>query len=78
MNQVTEMLWHRLTGLMPGELKQSELGWLFSPHRHLSLLARRRASRLRWRCGENSQPSSLCFSSPGIKPVNRCQSISVT
>lgn len=44
MNQVTEMLWHRLTGLMPGELKQSELGWLFSPHRHLSLLARRRAT----------------------------------
>lgn len=44
MNQVSELIWHRLTGLMPGELNQSELGWLVSPHRHLSLLARRRAS----------------------------------
>ncbi len=43
MNQVSEMIWHRLTGLMPGELTQGELGWLFSPHSHLSLLARRRA-----------------------------------
>ena len=33
-----------MTGLMPGELKQSELSWLASPHRHLSLLARRRAT----------------------------------
>jgi diguanylate cyclase (GGDEF)-like protein len=43
MNQFSEMIWHRLTGLMPGELTQGELGWLFSPHSHLSLLARRRA-----------------------------------
>ncbi|SFM39129.1 GGDEF domain-containing protein [Rugamonas rubra] len=43
MNQFSEMIWHRLTGLMPGELTQGELGWLFSPHTHLSLLARRRA-----------------------------------
>lgn len=37
------MIWHRLTGLMPGELTQNELVWLFFPHSHLSLLARRRA-----------------------------------
>ncbi|GAB3468282.1 GGDEF domain-containing protein [Massilia terrae] len=35
--------WHRLGGLMPGELDEGELAWLVSPHRHLSLLARRRA-----------------------------------
>ncbi|PHV05657.1 GGDEF domain-containing protein [Janthinobacterium sp. BJB412] len=43
MNQVSAMIWHRLMGLMPGELTQNELVWLFSPHSHLSLLARRRA-----------------------------------
>lgn len=38
------MVWQRLTGLMPGELNQGELSWLATPHRHLSLLARRRAT----------------------------------
>lgn len=38
------MVWHRLTGLMPGELTLSEVTWLASPHRHLPLLTRRRAA----------------------------------
>jgi hypothetical protein len=41
---ITEMLWHRLTGLMPGELKESELVWLAAPQPHMSLLKRRRAT----------------------------------
>lgn len=41
---LSEIIWHRLTGLMPGELKQAELNWLASPHGHLSLLERRRAT----------------------------------
>lgn len=44
MNRLTDVVWHRLTGLMPGELKQAELAWLAVPHAHLPLLARRRAT----------------------------------
>jgi diguanylate cyclase (GGDEF)-like protein len=44
MNRLTDVVWHRLTGLMPGELKQTELVWLATPHAHLPLLARRRAT----------------------------------
>ena len=40
---LSDIVWHRLTGLMPGELKQAELIWLASPHKHLPLLERRRA-----------------------------------
>ena len=46
MQRITDVVWHRLTGLMPGELKQPELAWLASPHQHLSLLARRRATMI--------------------------------
>ncbi|MEO8599214.1 MAG: GGDEF domain-containing protein, partial [bacterium] len=46
MQRITNFIWHRLTGLMPGELKQTELAWLASPRPHLSLLARRRATMI--------------------------------
>lgn len=46
MFNLAEIGWHRLTGLMPGELKQSELSWLLSPHSHPTLLARRRATMI--------------------------------
>lgn len=41
---LSDVVWHRLTGLMPGELKQAELAWLATPHQHLALLERRRAT----------------------------------
>jgi diguanylate cyclase (GGDEF)-like protein len=44
MTRFSDVLWHRLTGLMPGELKQAELGWLAFPSQHLPLLTRRRAT----------------------------------
>lgn len=46
MQRITDFIWHRLTGLMPGELKQTELSWLVSPHQHLIMLARRRATMI--------------------------------
>ncbi|MDO8774217.1 MAG: GGDEF domain-containing protein [Burkholderiaceae bacterium] len=46
MHRMADIVWQRLTGLMPGELKQAELGWLASPHLHLSLLTRRRATMI--------------------------------
>ncbi|MGV8898273.1 MAG: diguanylate cyclase [Burkholderiaceae bacterium] len=46
MQRITDFIWHRLTGLMPGELKQTELAWLASPRPHMSLLARRRATMI--------------------------------
>ena len=46
MNRIADIVWHRLTGLMPGELKQAELSWLASPHQHLALLTRRRATMI--------------------------------
>lgn len=44
MNQPADQVWQRLTGIMPGELKQAELGWLATPLQHQMLLARRRAT----------------------------------
>lgn len=46
MFHLAELGWHRLSGLMPGELKKSEFIWLFSPHSHPTLLARRRATMI--------------------------------
>lgn len=46
MNRIADIVWHRLTGLMPGELKHAELNWLASPHQHLGLLTRRRATMI--------------------------------
>jgi diguanylate cyclase (GGDEF)-like protein len=43
-NPLSDIVWHRLTGLMPGELKQAELSWLATPFEHLALLERRRAT----------------------------------
>lgn len=45
-NRLAHIIWHRLTGLMPGELNQAELAWLVSPHFHLTLLSRRRATMI--------------------------------
>jgi len=44
MNRLSHALWRRLTGLMPGELKESEMAWLVWPRRHLPLVTRRRAT----------------------------------
>jgi len=44
MNRLSDVIWHRLTGLMPGELQESEMAWLLSPHRHIPLVTRRRAT----------------------------------
>lgn len=41
--RIADVVWHRLTGLMPGELRQTELSWLAFPQNHPALLARRRA-----------------------------------
>ena len=46
MHRIAHIIWHRLTGLMPGELNQAELAWLVSPHFHLTLLSRRRATMI--------------------------------
>ncbi len=46
MNQLAEIIWQRLTGLMPGELKKTELPWLATPFQQLSLLANRRATMI--------------------------------
>src|SRR5690349_16003112 len=42
-HQIADTMWYRVTGLMQGELKRSEVGWLVRPQVHLPLLARRRA-----------------------------------
>jgi diguanylate cyclase (GGDEF)-like protein len=42
-HQFADNAWYRLTGLMQGELTQSELSWLALPQVHQPLLARRRA-----------------------------------
>lgn len=44
--RMADFILHRLAGLIPGELKPAEWGWLASPHLHLSLLARRRATMI--------------------------------
>ena len=41
---LADLVWQRLTGLMPGELKQAELGWLLTPRAHPALFERRRAT----------------------------------
>lgn len=46
LQRITDIVWHRLTGLMPGELKHAELSWLMLPQAHLSLLTRRRATMI--------------------------------
>lgn len=46
MSRLANIVWTRLTGLMPGELNRSELGWLISPHGHFSLLEQRRATMI--------------------------------
>lgn len=46
MSRIAHIVWTRLTGLMPGELNRSELVWLLSPHAHLPLLTRRRATMI--------------------------------
>ncbi|HEY0844332.1 MAG TPA: GGDEF domain-containing protein [Noviherbaspirillum sp.] len=44
MIRLGDLIWHRLTGLMPGELTQSEMSWLVLPGQHLPLVTRRRAT----------------------------------
>jgi diguanylate cyclase (GGDEF)-like protein len=44
--RLAHIVWHRLIGLMPGELNAAELSWLISPHGHLALLSRRRADMI--------------------------------
>lgn len=39
-----DLIWHRLTGLMSGELTQSEMSWLAFPRQHMPLITRRRAT----------------------------------
>lgn len=39
-----DLIWHRLTGLMSGELTQSEMSWLVFPRQHMPLITRRRAT----------------------------------
>ncbi len=43
MKRITDSVWQQLSKLLSGELQQSELVWLASPHPHMSLLTRRRA-----------------------------------
>lgn len=44
MNRISDVVWQRLTGLMPGELTESEMSLLLSPSRHMALVTRRRAT----------------------------------
>lgn len=46
MSRLANVVWTRLTGLMPGELNRSELAWLISPRRHFPLLEQRRATMI--------------------------------
>jgi diguanylate cyclase (GGDEF)-like protein len=46
MSRLADFVWPKLTGLMPGELNKSELGWLLTPNSHLTLLTRRRATMI--------------------------------
>lgn len=43
---IPDVLWQRLSALLSGELKRNELGLLVSPHLHMALLARRRATMI--------------------------------
>lgn len=44
MIRLGDLIWHRLTGLMSGELTQSEMSWLVFPRQHQPLVTRRRAT----------------------------------
>jgi len=44
MNRFSDVVWQRLTGLMPGELTESEMSMLLGPSRHMALVTRRRAT----------------------------------
>lgn len=44
MIRLGDVIWHRLIGLMPGELTESEMSWLMVPAPHLPLVTRRRAT----------------------------------
>ena len=46
MSYPAEAVWQKLTGLMPAELNKSEWSHLALPHRHMPLLARRRATMI--------------------------------
>lgn len=46
LNSMTQVVLQRLAGLLSGELKSDELGLLASPHEHLALLTRRRATMI--------------------------------
>ncbi len=46
MSRFSDVIWHRLTGLMPGELKKTELAWLLFSGQHLSLLTSRRTTMI--------------------------------
>lgn len=46
MSRLANIVWTRLTGLMPGELNRSELGWLITPRGHFPLLEQRRATMI--------------------------------
>lgn len=41
--RMADSVWQRVAKLLSGELHQSELIWLVSPHQHMALLKRRRA-----------------------------------
>lgn len=43
MSGLSSQLWHKLIGLLPGEVNQSEARWLLSPHGHMPLMNGRRA-----------------------------------
>src|SRR3990167_8588101 len=44
--RIPDAIWRRLSALLSGELRRAELGLLVSPHLHMSLLARRRATMI--------------------------------
>lgn len=46
MRLLMDVIWNRLAGLMPGELNRNEMSWLLTPHSHLGLLTRRRATMI--------------------------------
>lgn len=46
MRALVDVIWNRLTGLMPGELNRNEMSWLLGPRSHLGLLTRRRAAMI--------------------------------
>lgn len=45
-HRCADALWRGLSGLISGELNRTELGLLITPHSHLSLLTRRRATMI--------------------------------